>query len=128
MRIRLAALALLLSAPAALADQFIATFSNPSHPRNLNIPITQLNASGGTISTDNRRLARVGPDRSTWAVILDRNAARVCVTLRGNETATDATAMLSGGRAESVAITNNGRQMCPNADPEDIEILLVNFQ
>ena len=128
MRLKLAALALMLSAPAALADQFIATFSNPSHPRNLQIAITQLNASGATISTDNRRLARVGPDRSTWAVILDGSTARVCVTLRGNETATEATAMLSGGRSETVQITGNGRQMCPAADPGDIEILLVSFQ
>ncbi|MGI3183612.1 hypothetical protein [Nioella aestuarii] len=128
MRIRLAAFALLLTAPAAFADQFIATFSNPSHPRNLNISITQLNSAGGTISTDNRRIARVSSDRSTWAVILDNSTARVCVTLRGNETATDATAMLSGGRTETVAITNNGRQMCPSADPGDIEILLVSFQ
>lgn len=128
MRIKLAALALILSAPAAMADQFIATFSNPNHPRNLRIAITQLDANGGTISTDNRRLARVGADRSTWAVILDNNTARVCVTLRGNETATDATAMLSGGRSETVAITSNGHQMCPAADPGDIEILLVNFR
>lgn len=128
MRIKLAALALMLSAPAAFADQFIATFSNPNHPRSLQIAITQLNASGGTISTDNRRLARVGADRSTWAVILDGNAARVCVTLRGNETATEATAMLSGGRSETVAITSNGRQMCPAADPADIDIMLVSFE
>jgi len=128
MRITLAALALMLSAPAALADQFIATFSNPNHPRALNIAITQLNSSGGTISTDNRRLARVGTDRSTWAVILDNSAARVCVTLRGNETATSATAMLSGGQTENVQITSNGRQMCPAADPGNIEILLVSFQ
>lgn len=128
MRCMITAIALLLSAQTALADQFIATFSNPSHPRNLRIAITQLNAAGATIDTDNRRLARVGPDRSTWAVILQSGAARVCVTLRGNETATSATAMLAGGRTETVPITNNGRQMCPAADPADIEILLVSFQ
>jgi hypothetical protein len=128
MRFTIAAAMLFLSAQTALADQFIATFMNPSHPRNLNIGITQLNGSGGTISTDNRRLARVGPTQSTWAVILDRNVARVCVTLRGNERATDATAMLSGGRQEAVQITNNGRQICPAADPGDIEIVIINFQ
>lgn len=128
MRLYLAALALALSAQGALADQFIATFMNPNHPAALPISITQLNASGGAISTDNRRLARVGPTQSTWAVILDTAAARVCVTLSGSERATDATAMLSGGRSESVQISDGGRQICPAADPADIEIMIVNFR
>ncbi len=128
MRIGIAALLLLLSAQTALADQFIATFMNPNHPRNLNITITQLDSGGNTLDTDRRRLARVGPTQSTWAVIVERNAHRVCVTLRGSERATDATVMLSGGRQAQAQITDSGRQICPNADPADIEIVIINFQ
>ena len=128
MRIFITAAALLLSGQAALADQFIATFMNPQHPRNLSISISQLDAGGSTINTDNRRLARVGPTQSTWAVIVERNAARVCVSMRGNERITDATAMLAGGGSESVRVTGSGQQICPAADPEDIEIVIINFE
>jgi len=127
MRFPLSALALVFSAQAALADQFIATFMSPDHPRNLRIGITQLNSSGSTIDQVNERIARVGPTQSTWAVLLEPGAARVCVTMRGNERATSATAMLSGGRQETVQIANGGQQICPAANPADIEIVIINF-
>ena len=48
MRAILFVLSLFAMAQSAAADQFIATFMNPNHPRNLNITITQMDAGGGT--------------------------------------------------------------------------------
>ncbi len=132
MRKYLTIMAFLASAGAASADQFIATFLNPNHPRNLNITITQMDASGGVLDTDRRRLARVGANQSTWAVILERNAARVCVTLRGGAQATGGTVSLNNGRSQPLRvgqeITSNGQQICPAADPGDIGIAIINWQ
>ncbi len=132
MRLTLAALALMATTGTAVADQFIATFFNANHPRNLRITMTQFDAAGQQIDSERRRLARVGPTQSTWAVILQSNVARACVSLTGNERATGGTVSLNNGQSQTLRvgheITQNGQQICPSADPNDIGIVIINFE
>ncbi len=128
MRLLISAALLLASAHMATADQFIATFTNPSHPRTLNITMTQFGSGGQTLDTDRRRLARVGPTRSTWAVILNSNTTRVCVSLRGSERVSGGTAMLANGRQQALQVTSDGRTACPTGNPFDLDLIIVEFQ
>lgn len=128
MRIFISALLFFATVQTANADQFIATFLNPNHPRSLNIEITQFSAGGATLDTDRRRLARVGAGQSTWAVILDSNAARVCVTLRGSERITGGQALMENGSQQALQVTSNGRTTCAPGSPFDLDLIIVNFQ
>jgi len=128
MRLLLSAFLLMAMAQTASADQFIATFLNPGHPRTLNIEITQFSASGATLDADRRRLARVGAGQSTWAVILETNAARVCVTLRGSERITGGQALLKNGGQQALQVTSDGRTTCAPGNPFDLDLIIVNFQ
>jgi len=128
MRYFLSALALLATTQMASADQFIATFLNPNHPNALNIEITQFDAGGATLDTDQRRLARVGAGQSTWAVLLETTAARVCVTLRGNERITGGQAMLRAGGQAALQVTSGGRTACTPGNPFNLELVIVNFE
>lgn len=128
MRLFLALTLVALSSQSAMADQFIAMFNSPNHPRSLPITITQLDAAGNTLDTDNRSLRRTGPTRSTWAVILRSNVSRVCVTLRGTERATSATTMLGGGATSAPQISSGGAQICPTDAPGNIDMLMINFE
>lgn len=128
MRLLFSAFLVLLSVQTASADQFIATFMNPSHPRNLNITITQLGANGATLDIDRRRLARVGPTQSTWAVILDSNTASICVSLRGNQRITGGSALLANGGSQALQVSSDGRTVCPAGNPVDLDLVIINFQ
>jgi hypothetical protein len=128
MRLVISALLLLATAQTASADQFIATFMNPNHPRNLRIEITQFDANGATLDTDRRRLARVGPTQSTWAVILESTAARVCVTLRGSERITGGQALLENGGQQPLQVSSGGRTTCAPGSPFDLDLIIVNFE
>jgi len=128
MRYFISALVLLATTQMASADQFIATFLNPNHPRALNIEIIQYDADGATLDTDRRRLARVGAGQSTWAVILETDAARVCVTLRGSERITGGQALLKAGGQEALQITSGGRTTCAPGSPFDLDLIIVNFE
>ena len=128
MRLFFSAFLLLATVQTASADQFIATFMNPNHPRSLNIEITQFDAGGATLDTDRRRLARVGPGQSTWAVILESNAARVCVTLRGSERITGGQALFENGGQQELQVASGGRTTCAPGSPFDLDLIIVNFQ
>ncbi len=128
MRLFLSALLLFATVQTASADQFIATFLNPNHPRSLSIEITQFNAGGTTLDTDRRRLARVGAGQSTWAVILESDTARVCVTLRGSERITGGQALMKDGSQQDLQVTSGGRTTCAPGSPFDLDLIIVNFQ
>ena len=128
MRLFIATLLLLATAETAIADQFIATFLNPDHPRTLNIEITQYDAGGATLDADRRRLARVGAGQSTWAVILETNTARVCVTLRGSERITGGQALMKNGSQQELQVSSGGRTTCAPGSPFDLDLIIVNFQ
>ena len=128
MRLFISALLLFATVQTASADQFIATFLNPNHPRSLSIEIAQFSASGATLDTDRRRLARVGAGQSTWAVILESDTARVCVTLRGSERITGGQALMKDGSQQDLQVTSGGRTTCAPGSPFDLDLIIVNFQ